>query len=143
MDSDTTTFNDVLESIIDKMETDYIVFLCCTSPFISSQTIRDMINHIVSDDFDSAFTAFNLQSLCWFDGKPLNYDPADVPRTQDLHPVIVETSGLYIFSRELFRKYRRRIGFKPYIKIVDMFEGWDIDTMEDLKMAEMITARES
>lgn len=142
LDSDSTTFNDVLETLIDKIEADYIVFLCCTSPFIRSQTIRDMINQIMNNDFDSAFTAYNLKNFCWFKGQPLNYDPSNVPKTQGLEPVIVETSGLYIFSRELFQKYKRRIGFKPYIKIVGIFEGWDIDTMEDLKMAEMIAGEE-
>jgi CMP-N-acetylneuraminic acid synthetase len=138
LDSDDTSFNDILLTIIDEMETDYIIFLSCTSPFIKSQTIRDMIHQIVHNNFDSAFTAFNVYSFCWFDNSPLNYDPSKVPRTQDLKPVIVETSGLYIFSKQLFQRYKRRIGFKPYIKIVDIFEGWDIDTIEDLKMAELI-----
>lgn len=143
LDSDSTTFNDVLESVIDRIDTDYIVFFICTSPFIKAQTITDMIEHIAKHDFDSAFAAFSSQSFCWFKGQPLNYDPARVPRTQDLEPVVEETSGLYIFSKELFQKHRRRIGFKPYIKIVDVFEGWDIDTIDDLVMAELIAARES
>lgn len=141
LDSDDTTFNDILQTIIDSMETDYIVFLSCTSPFIRPETIRDMINQISNNKFDSAFTAFNISSFCWFNDKTLNYDPSNVPRTQDLKPLIVETSGLYIFSKQLFKKYKRRIGFKPYIKIVDVFEGWDIDTIEDLKMAALIAAR--
>ncbi len=138
LDSDTATFNDILETIVDRMDTDYIVFLTCTSPFIKSWTIQDMIDHIVTGEFDSAFSAFDFHSFCWFKGQPLNYDLSSVPRTQDLEPVIVETSGLYIFSKELFKKYKRRVGFKPYIRVVDMFEGWDIDTMDDLKMAELI-----
>lgn len=141
LDSDDTTFNDILQTVVDDMETDYVVFLSCTSPFIKPETIRDMINQIVNNKFDSAFTASNISSFCWFNGQPLNYDPSNVPRTQDLKPVIVETSGLYIFPKELFKKYKRRIGFKPYIKIVDIFEGWDIDTIEDLKMAELIAGR--
>ena len=143
LDSDGTTFNDILQTLIDDMETDYIVFLSCTSPFIKPETIRDMINQIINNNFDSAFAAFDLKSFCWFNGQPLNYDPSNVPKTQDIKPVIVETSGLYIFSKELFKKYKRRIGFKPYIKIVDIFEGWDIDTMEELKMAELIAGGES
>lgn len=118
------------------------MYLSCTSPFLRSKTISDMIAHILSGEFDSAFAAFNLQSFCWFKGKPLNHDPANVPRTQDLEPVLQEISSLYIYSRELFQKHRRRIGFKPYIKIIDIFEGWDIDTMEDLEMAELIAARQ-
>jgi len=48
---------------------------------------------------------------------------------------------LYIFQKDLFKTNKRRIGFNPYIKIVDTFEGWDIDTLDDLKMAELIAAR--
>jgi len=142
LDLDEATFNDVLGPITERTETDYIVYLSCTSPFLRSETIDDMIAHIDSGEFDSAFAAFNLQSFCWFKGKPLNYDPTSVPRTQNIEPILQEISSLYIYSKELFQKHRRRIGFKPYIKIVDIFEGWDIDTMEDLKMAELIAARE-
>ena len=142
LDFDEATFNDILQTLIDKIETNYIVFLCCTSPFIKPETVRDMISQITNNNFDSAFTAFNFKSFCWFNGQPLNYNPSNVPRTQELRPVIAETSALYIFSKQLFKTYKRRIGFKPYIKIVDIFEGWDIDTVEDLKMAELIAERE-
>jgi len=139
LDGDNITFNDILESIIDDIDSDYVVFLSCTSPFIKPETIQDMINKIETGDYDSAFLATELYSFCWFDGKPLNYELDNVPRTQDLKPVIQETSGLYIFSKELFKKHKRRIGFNPYIKIVDMFEGWDIDTMDELRIAEYIS----
>jgi len=139
LDGDNITFNDILESIIDDIDGDYIVFLSCTSPFIKPETIQDMINKIETGDYDSAFLATELYSFCWFDGKPLNYELDSVPRTQDLKPVIQETSGLYIFSKDLFKKHKRRIGFNPYIKIVDMLEGWDIDTMDELMIAECIS----
>ncbi len=31
------------------------------------------------------------------------------------------------------------IDFKPYIKIADIFEGWDINTVEGLKMTRKIS----
>ena len=139
LDGDNITFNDILESIIDDIDGDYIVFLSCTSPFVKPETVQDMIGKIETGDYDSAFLATELYSFCWFDGTPLNYKLDSVPRTQDLKPVIQETSGLYIFSKELFKKYKRRIGFNPYIKIVDMLEGWDIDTMDELRIAEYIS----
>ena len=139
LDGDNITFNDILETIIDKIDGNYIVFLSCTSPFVKPETIQDMIDKIETGDYDSAFLATELYSFCWFDGKPLNYKLDSVPRTQDLEPVIKETSSLYIFSKELFKKHKRRIGFKPYIKIVDIFEGWDIDTMDELRIAEYIS----
>lgn len=135
LDSDQSTFNDVLGPITDEIETDYVVYLSCTSPFLSSETISDMISQIMNNDFDSAFTASRHQIFAWYKGKPLNYDPTDVPRTQEIEPVFIETSGLYIFSRDLFRRYKRRIGFNPYIKEVDVLEGWDIDTERDFDLA--------
>jgi len=142
LDADDTTFNEVLESIIDNLDTDFIVFLSCTSPFIKPATIQEMIYQIENNGFDSAFAATEAQTFCWFNNKPLNYNPSNVPRTQDIEPVIIEASSLYIFQKELFKTNKRRIGFNPYIKIVDTFEGWDIDTLDDLKMAELIGERD-
>lgn len=141
LDADDTTFNEVLESIIDDLDTDFIVFLSCTSPFIKAATIQNMIYQIENSGYDSAFAATEAKTFCWFNNKPLNYNPSNVPRTQDIEPVIIEASSLYIFQKKLFNKNKRRIGFNPYIKIVDAFEGWDIDTPDDLKMAELIAAR--
>lgn len=138
LDGDKVTFSEILETIVDRIDTNYIVFLCCTSPFLKPETINEMIKKIKSKKYDSAFTAYELKSFSWFKGKPLNYSLNNVPRTQDLEPVLQETSALYIFSKGLFKKYKRRIGFKPYIKVVDKFESWDIDDLEDLKFARII-----
>lgn len=106
LDSDNILFNEVLQALINWVETDYMVFLCCTSPFIKPTTIHDMVGHIINNGFDSAFTAFAFKNFDWFNDQPLNYDPSsNIPRTQDLKPIIIETSGLYVFSKELFEKY--------------------------------------
>ena len=139
LDGDFTTFNNVLDSIIDDIKTDYIIFLSVTSPFIKKSTIEDMIEKIKSNKYDSAFLAYEVNNFCWFDNKPLNYNiSSDVKRTQDLKSVVVENSGLYIFSKEMYKKHKRRIGFNPYIKTVGTTEAWDIDNTEDLKIAEIL-----
>ncbi len=53
-------------------------------------------------------------------------------------PVIEETTGLYGISRESLRRYRCRIGRKPYVHFVSKFEAVDINTEEDFKIAEFI-----
>ena len=142
LDENHTTFNEVLDSVVEKMDTDYIVFLSCTSPFIKASTISEMINKIEHEDYDSAFAASEHKSFCWFKGKPLNYEVVyGIPRTQDLQPVLIETSSLYIFSKEMYKTYNRRIGFKPFIKILNNYEGIDIDTVEDFEIAELIAKR--
>ena len=138
LDGDFITFNEILDTVIDEIKTKYLLFFSVTSPFIKVSTIEDMIDNINSGEFDSSFLAEHVNGFCWYNNQPLNYDPTNVCRTQDLSPVIVENSGLYIFSVDLYKKYKRRIGFNPYIKLVDKVESWDIDTIDDFKIAEII-----
>jgi CMP-N-acetylneuraminic acid synthetase len=134
-------FNDVMSEAIHELNSDHILYFCVTSPFIRTSTVEDMINKVKNESYDSSFTAKPMRSFCWFKNKPLNYDPTgDIPFTQDLQPVLVETSGLYIFERELFLKKGRRIGDDPYIKEVDEIEGHDIDYPEDFAIAEAIVS---
>jgi CMP-N-acetylneuraminic acid synthetase len=38
----------------------------------------------------------------------------------------------------MFEKFNRRIGKKPFVKYIDHFEGHDINTLDDLEIAELI-----
>ena len=53
-------------------------------------------------------------------------------------PVVEESTGLYGIKEESLEKYRCQIGRKPYIYSVGKFEAVDINTEEDLKIAEYI-----
>ena len=79
-----------------------------------------------------------LQDYLWQDGQPLNFDASNLPRTQDLKPIYQETSGVYVFTKEVFEKYKRRIGIKPFIKEVTFKEAVDIDNPEDFDLAEVM-----
>ena len=68
----------------------------------------------------------------------MNFDATNVPRTQDLEPIYQETSGVYVFTREVFEKCHRRIGLKPFIKEVSFKEAVDIDNPEDFDLAEIM-----
>lgn len=136
LDSNSATFNTIMDYAINIIDSEYIVYFCVTSPFMKPETISEMINEVIRGNYDSAFTVKEISNFCWFEGKPLNYDPNNVPFTQHLEPVLEETSGLYIFSKELYQQTGRRIGFNPYIRRVGLIEGHDIDYEEDLKIAE-------
>jgi len=136
LDSNSATFNDIMDYVVDTIDSKYIVYFCVTSPFMKPETISEMVNKVLREDYDSAFTVNEIRKFCWFENKPLNYDQSNVPFTQDLEPILVETSGLYIFRKDLYQKTGRRIGFKPYIKRVGIIEGHDIDYIEDFRLAE-------
>ena len=52
--------------------------------------------------------------------------------------MIEETTGLYGITKEAINHYRCRIGSRPYIHIVNKYEAIDINTEEDLAVAEFI-----
>ena len=103
-------------------------------------TVADALRHVRSGEYDSAFSAEKIQTFAWFEGRPLNYALDDIPRTQTIEPVYIETSAFFIFPRTLWCGRGRRIGEKPYMAVVDRIEGLDIDNPEDFTMAEIIAA---
>ena len=126
---------DIYDSFIKQIDADIYILAHATSPFTKKETIEDALNHVINNQNDSSFSAERKQTFVWYDGKPINYDLNNVPRTQDLTPVFVETSGFFIFKKEIFTKYHRRIGFKPYIKEVNGIEAIDIDEKQDYELA--------
>ena len=62
----------------------------------------------------------------------------NIPRTQDLEPIYMETGAFFIFTREVFTKLGQRIGERPYIYEIDQFEAVDVDTAEDFEFAKAV-----
>lgn len=140
LDSDTTLGKEIYDSFTEKVEADLYLLAHATSPFIRAATIAKALGKVRSGEFDSAFSAEEIRTFAWFGGKPLNYALDNIPRTQTIEPVYIETSAFFLFSRELWRERGRRIGERPYMAVVDRIEGLDIDYPEDFAMAEIIAA---
>ena len=136
LDGNRVKGNEIYREFIKTVDADYYLLVHATAPFVKSATIAKMIQAIQTEEYDSAFAAFAIQKFLWRDNKPLNFDITELPRTQDLKPIYVDQCGPYIFSRDLFMSYNRRIGFKPYIQELTFRESIDIDTKEDFELAE-------
>ncbi len=139
LNSDQTTIEDVIHGFLQNYDAEIIVLIHPRSPFIKSETIADCIEEVLVGNSDSAFVAKSIQRHVWFRGAPVNFlNYGDTPPLSELKPVLVESSSIYAFTRELFEKTRHRIGVNPYIKEVGGFEGFEIDNREDMIMAELI-----
>jgi CMP-N-acetylneuraminic acid synthetase len=138
LDGDEIKAKDTYSAFIKEIDADIYIAACTTSPFTKTETVRNAVNCVKNDKYDSAFTVKRAQTFAWYQGKPLNYDPADVPRTQDIEPVFIETSAFFVFRKELWMKHGRRIGFNPYMCEVDDIEAVDIDTPDNFSFAETI-----
>lgn len=140
LDLPTSNFTQIFSLFMEQFDADIYVYAHATAPFITVETMRQCIEAVKSGEYDSAFCAVKLQDYLWQDGEPLNFDAANLPRTQDLKPIYQETSGVYAFTKEVFQNYQRRIGKKPFIKEVSFKEAVDIDNPEDFDLAEALVA---
>jgi CMP-N-acetylneuraminic acid synthetase len=141
LDDENISIEDIIESFLKKSDADVIVLMHPKCPFLKPKSLEDCINKVISGSFDSAFIGSKHQKLAWFKGEPLNYSLVSGDNTQSLsslEPVIFESSSVYVFTRELFEKTRRRIGINPYMKFIGHFEGFEIDRSEDYEIAELI-----
>ena len=135
LDGDLVKGFDIYRSFINEIDADIYVLAHTTSPFIKSASIENALSHIINGNNDSAFSAKRSQTFAWYQGKPINYDINDVPRTQDMEPIWVETSAFFMFRKDIFTIYNRRIGFNPFIQEVSGMEAIDIDEKEDYELA--------
>ena len=138
LDLPTSNFTQIFESFSNEVDADIYVYAHATAPFITVETMKECINAVVSGKYDSAFCATKIQDYLWQDGQPINFDATNLPRSQDLKPIYRETSGVYVFTKEVFKKYKRRIGIKPFIKEVTFKEAIDINTVEDFELAQIM-----
>jgi len=138
LDLSTSNFTQIFGSFMNEMDADIYVYAHATAPFVTVETMIQCIEAVKSGKYDSAFCASKIQDFLWQNGKPMNFDAENVPRSQDIEPIYRETSGVYVFTKEVFEKYHRRIGKNPFIKEVTYKEAVDINNYEDFKLAQAL-----
>lgn len=138
LDLSETAFNEVLIKFSQDVNADIYVLTHATAPFISSNTIINGINAVKNEGYDSALAVERLQEFLWYEDKPLNYSPDNIPRTQDLTPYFKETCGMYVYTRNVIADLKRRIGNKPKLIEVSNYESIDINNPEDFELADAI-----
>jgi len=140
---DMVSMNLVLEDDIKSVPADTYVMTHTTNPLLRRETISHMLAafHGASDR-DSLFTVNKHQTRFYTsDGDPINHDPANLLRTQDLPPYLEENSVFYIFSTDSFAQTGARIGKRPQMFETPFLESVDIDEPYDWFIAESLLLR--
>ncbi|TLD89230.1 acylneuraminate cytidylyltransferase family protein [Helicobacter sp. MIT 05-5294] len=139
LDSQETTSQDIIRDFMDKVEADIYCLCHCTSPFVSVEHFNQAVESLVLGEFDSAFTARKIQKHLWkSDKNALNFDPQNIPRTQDLPILYEEIPAIFAFRRDTFKMLQRRVGINPCIVEVDEVESVDIDYPQEFYIADAI-----
>jgi CMP-N-acetylneuraminic acid synthetase len=132
--------NDVLMNDVRQVSAELYLQTHSTNPLLRAETISRAVRDFrASPEHDSLFTVTRIQARLWTaDGEPLNHDPAVLRRTQDLPPIFLENSCMYLFTRKLIERRGTRIGARPLLFEVDRDEASDIDEEQDFRMVEAL-----
>lgn len=134
LDSDDAGSNEIIQFFSEKVDADWYLYLHATAPFTSLRTVNNIINTVLSGDFDSGLSVRPEKTFGYYREKPLNFNPLSLGRTQEVEPILVENSGAYFFSRQLALK-GLRTGSYPYFCNVSWPETIDIDHLSDYQEA--------
>lgn len=130
--------NDMFYTFAEEIDADIYVLAHATAPFQESESIDKGIKEVKSGKYDSAIAVKRMQEFIWKDGKAFNYDPKRIPRTQDLAPLYVETTGLYVYTKDVIMINKSRIGNKPYMLEMNPVEAIDINNPIDFEIADAL-----
>lgn len=140
---DLVSMNLVLADDVADVPADLYLMTHTTNPFLGPATIRGAIDAydraVAEGRADSLFTVNRVQTRFYrADGSPVNHDPANLVRTQELEPWFEENSCLYVFTKESFERTGARIGERPIMFETPALASVDIDTMDDWRHAELL-----
>ena len=113
-----------------------------TNPLLKSASINNAISQYRSDikDYDSLFSVTPIRTRFYDkDINPINHNPEELIRTQDLEPYYEENSNFYVFSKSSFENSNNeRIGTNPNFYKMDKIESIDIDDESDFMIAQSL-----
>ena len=136
------SMNLIISDDIKNVDADIYLMTHSTNPLLQKATIEESIGKfksaLANKSADSLFTVDKLQER-YYDknADPINHDPNNLVRTQDLEPYYKENSCLYLFTKESFQKTNARIGKDPLMLKTQYYESIDIDNENDWDFAEI------
>lgn len=144
---DMVPMNDIIAHDLQFAETEHILQTHSTNPLLTLTSLEKCIEMYAAglQTHDSLFSVTKWQTrFYWPDGTPVNHNPLELLRTQDLPALYEENSCIYLFSQKSFQEAGgRRIGKRPAMFPLSSLESVDIDVEEDFALAEILAIRKN
>lgn len=136
---DAVTTN-IIQYEVGRNDADVFVQTYCTNPLLTAETISDAISKFVSHPEHDSLLPVTPHNMWFYDAdmNPINHDPQNLERTQDLEPVYEDNGALYIYTKETMESTGHRIGENPLVYEIDEIEAKDIDDYAEFKLAECL-----
>ena len=137
--SDTVPMGDVYVHLASSLDCKDILWTPVTSPLVTDKTLQECIDIYKREtDYDCVVTTNIIKEYMWLDGKAINYDPKNHPRSQDLPDIYALNFAANILPREIMIKNKNILGDKFYPYMLDEVEAVDVDTEFEFMLAEIL-----
>lgn len=126
---------DSLISIIPKIcNGDLILWTHVTSPFFDHKEYIKFVKIFLKKKYKSAFSAELVQKFIYNPKKKwISHENSKKkwPRTQDLDPMYLANSAVFLARRNIYKKFKNRICSNPLPILTDELKGFDVDNLKD------------
>jgi len=139
--SDTVSMSDVYKYLAESVQQEHILFTHVTNPLCTEIEFRDAISSYnnLFTQYDSLTTITPVKDfMYWPDGKPLNFDPLNKPRSQDLPAIFKLNHAISILPRSLMIEQKNIVGKNPFWMEISNTAATDIDTFLDFEIAQFL-----
>lgn len=143
--TDTSSTDSVVRHFIENSleSSSEIILLQCTSIFTTSKDIKSAITQYKSLGCSRDLLSVTKNHHFFWDttGCPINYQPSRRPRRQDWEGNLVENGAIYIFNANRFLATSTRLSPPCLLYEMRSVSALEIDTEQDLTVAEFLLNR--
>lgn len=121
-----------------KFELDDVICFCqATSPYLTSIDIDEAIKGL--NNYSSIISVTKFERFIWSsNNKPINYDPFDRPRRQEINNFYLENGAIYISPIKSIKHSNCRISGDIGFHIMDDIDSIELDNPVDWEISEKI-----
>ena len=145
LSSDITNNDEFVIDFINNVDGDILIQILPTSPLITIDEIKNFVNYMVTNDFDTLVSTVEHQISGIYNNNPINFDLLEPHiSSQDMTPVETYATVLMAWKYSTFQKNMKKCGFAyhggqgktGYFPIKGL-STVDIDNEEDFRIAEV------
>ncbi len=122
---------------------DIVVALQATSPIRESKDLERGLKKFKNGKYDSLFSSCLAEDILFWKKsgdrlKNINYNYQKRHRRQNFKENVIENGSFYIFTPQLIRKLKNRLGAKIGNYVMDSWKLFELDEPSDIKFCELI-----
>ena len=139
-------FGRFVEYICTQVQSETVLWACCTSPFIETDDYTDAISQYyscIADGYDSLITVQQLHRFIIDQNGPVNYQRGlRHKNSSQLDGLYIFTNGIVIAPRKKMIEWKYTWGNIPYMIEVDKKKGIDISDRYDYNIARYLLKKQ-